>query len=169
MLAQGIKTGADLKKLSQAALIKRYGKNGTYYYNIAHGRDDRPVRPDRERKSLGKETTLAEDITDRLQIRAVLENLADQVGALLQKQPAFGRTLTLKVKYFDFKTITRSITLAEPIRGPAVIREQVPRLLEKTEAGKRKIRLLGITVSNFMGRGNNDKGGSPGKQMKLLI
>ena len=102
-------------------------------------------------------------------IKAICENLAESVGNLLVKGQIQGKTVTLKVKYFDFTTITRSITLEEPVRGPAVIKEQLPGLLEKTEAGNKKIRLLGITVSNFLGGEEERDTDEDTKQMRLKI
>ena len=76
MLHLGIKTGSDLKKFKKEQLVRLFGKSGTYYYNIVHGRDDRPVEPNRIRKSIGKETTLLEDIDDTDQMLEILENIA---------------------------------------------------------------------------------------------
>jgi len=114
MIALGIKTGGDLKKNSRQKLIKLFGKSGNYFYNIAHGMDDRPVEPNRIRKSIGKETTLLEDIEDRHQMLEILENIAFKLESILIRHEAKGRTVTLKITFFDFKSITRSVTIAEP-------------------------------------------------------
>ena len=145
----GIKTGADLRKFEKTYLIQLFGKTGGYYYDIAHGLDDRPVNPNRIRKSIGKETTLPEDIDDIDQMVAILENLSFKVENSLIRSEARGRTVTLKVKYFDFKSITRSITVEEPVESAVTIMKYVNPLLSKTAAGKKKVRLLGITISNF--------------------
>ncbi len=145
----GIKTGADLRKFEKTNLIQLFGKTGGYYYDIAHGLDDRPVNPNRIRKSIGKEITLPEDIDDTDQMVEILENLSFKVENSLIRSEARGRTVTLKVKYFDFKSITRSITVEEPVETAATIMKYVNPLLLKTAAGKKKVRLLGITVSNF--------------------
>jgi DNA polymerase-4 len=149
MHSLGIKTGADLRKFEKTHLIQLFGKTGGYYYDIAHGLDDRPVNPNRIRKSIGKEITLPEDIDDTVQMIEILENLSFKVENSLIRSEARGRTLTLKVKYFDFKSITRSITVEEPVESAATIMKYVNLLLLKTAAGKKKVRLLGITVSNF--------------------
>ena len=149
MINLGIKTGADLRKFGKNQLIRLFGKSGSYFYNIAHGMDDRPVEPNRIRKSIGKETTFSEDIDDTDQMIAILENIADRLENSLIKREAKGRTITLKVKYFDFQSITRSITINEPVDNPSVIMRYVNLLLAKTEAGTKKVRLLGISVSNF--------------------
>jgi DNA polymerase-4 len=149
MIGLGIKTGADLKKCNPEKLIQLFGKSGSYFYHIAHGRDDRPVEPNRIRKSIGNETTLYEDIDDRDQMLEILEDIAVKLESLLIRHEAKGRTITLKIKYFDFKSITRSVTIAEPVESASVIMKYVNPLLVKTEAGPRKVRLLGISISNF--------------------
>jgi len=149
MLNLGIKTGADLKKFEKDQLIHLFGKSGFYFYDIAHGNDDRPVEPNRIRKSIGKETTLSEDIDDTDQMLEILENIAERLENSLIKREAKGRTITLKIKYFDFQSVTRSITLDEPADTASVIMKYIKPLLSKTEAGEKKIRLLGISISNF--------------------
>ena len=130
-------------------MVRLFGKAGSIYYDFARGVDVRPVNPHRIRKSIGKETTLIEDISDRDRMIHILERLAEQIEALLKQKTLMGRTITLKVKYFDFKTITRRITVSEPVRESTEIMEHVVDLLDRTEAGGKKVRLLGIAVSNF--------------------
>ena len=149
MLNVGIKTGADLKRYKKEQLVQMFGKSGSYFYNIAHGMDDRPVEPNRIRKSIGKETTFIEDIDDTNQMVEILENIADRLENSLIKHEAKGRIITLKLKYFDFHSITRSVAIDGPADSAAVIMEYVRPLLSKTEAGKKKVRLLGISISNF--------------------
>jgi DNA polymerase-4 len=149
MLNLGIKTGADLKNYKKEQLIQIFGKSGRYFYDIAHGFDDRPVEPNRIRKSRGKETTFSEDIDDTDQMLEILEDIAAKLENSLIKKDAKGRTITLKVKYFDFQSITRSITVDEPAESASVIMKYVKPLLAKTEAGDKKVRLLGISISNF--------------------
>ena len=149
MLHLGIKTGADLRKFKQEELVRLFGKPGNYYYDIAHGRDDRPVEPNRIRKSIGKETTLREDIDDTDQMLEILETIAVKLENALIKNEARGRTITLKIKYFDFKSATRSITVEQPVDNAKSIMSHVQPLLSKTEAGSKKVRLLGLSISNF--------------------
>ena len=149
MFSFGIKTGADLKKFKKEKLIQLFGKSGSYFYDIAHGLDHRPVEPNRIRKSIGKETTFSEDINDTDQMIEVLEDIAAKLENSLIKKDAKGRTITLKMKYFDFQSITRSITIDEPADSASVIMKYVRPLLSKTEAGEKKVRLLGISISNF--------------------
>jgi DNA polymerase IV len=147
----GIFTGADLKKMRLDDLIMLFGKVGGYFYNIAHGFDDRPVEPNYTRKSIGKEITLDKDINDMGAIISVLKSLSQRVAEYLTDHNTKGKTVTLKIKYADFTGITRSITLGEPIDDAGIILMHSENLLEKTEAGTRKIRLLGVSISNFAG------------------
>jgi DNA polymerase-4 len=149
MHSLGIKTGADLKGLSLEELTRLFGKAGDYFYKIAHGRDDRPVRPARVRKSIGKETTLSEDICNIDRIRDILTEVAGKIAHLLEAAGRYGRTVTLKVKYFDFIQVTRSVTVDEPPRSSEEIMHLVSKLLRATEAGEKKVRLLGISISGF--------------------
>ena len=158
MLNLGIKTGADLKKISLERLVHYFGKAGNYYYQIAHGRDDRPVQPDRVRKSYGKETTFKSDIDDTDQMLAILEGLAQQVVEGLQREGQRGLTLTLKVKYHDFQTVTRSVTLPEPVAATDPVMVHLKGLLANTEAGNKAVRLLGLSVSNFLDKQRKTKG-----------
>ena len=103
------------------------------------------------RKSYGKETTLKADIDDTNQMMDILDEIARRVIEGLRREDRQGLTLTLKVKYHDFQSVTRSVTFSEPICDIDVIMENVKILLANTEAGNKKVRLLGISVSNFLG------------------
>lgn len=165
----GIKSGADLKKLSKEQLIQLFGKSGIYFYDIAHGLDDRPVEPNRIRKSIGQETTLAEDIDDTDRMVEILESLARDLEASLLKREAKGRTVTLKLKYFDFQSVTRSVTIDEPAGSAAVIMKYIRPLLSKTEAGVKKVRLLGISISNFDDQQSHDRQAGKHRQLPLPL
>ena len=149
MHAHGIRTGKDLLGISRANLTQLFGKSGPFFYDMARGRDDRPVTSVRVRKSIGAETTLAEDIADYARIKAVLEELVARVACSLAAKKTGGRTLSLKVRYSDFTTITRSSTQPLGFFTAPDMFDHLPRLLATTEAGRRKIRLLGVTVSNL--------------------
>ena len=149
MQAQGIRTGAELLRFSREQLVELFGKTGHFFYNMARGIDQRSVEPVRVRKSMGTETTLAEDILDYAAISTLLYQLVCRVANLLADKQTGGRTLTLKVRYSDFTTITRSCTTREGFFAAGDIMAQLPRLLAATEAGRRKIRLLGLTVANL--------------------
>lgn len=145
----GVKNGGDLRKFSLEELTFHFGKSGRYFFNICRGQDPRPVKSSYTRKSIGNETTLSEDILDIPQIVKILKELADSVAEGLLKRNTGGYTLTLKVRYHDFTTISRSATFISPLFTAEDIMFCLPRLLESTEAGRRKIRLLGVTVSNL--------------------
>lgn len=145
----GIRTGADLKQWSEAALVEAFGKTGRFYYRIARGEDDRPVNPNRIRKSIGVETSFFEDLGDRPAILAALETLSQQLKARLDEKHTRGRTLTLKVKYADYQQITRSRTVTEPLADREAILGLTIELLTLTEAGEKKVRLLGLSITNL--------------------
>jgi DNA polymerase-4 len=149
MLNLGIKTGADLKKYKKEQLIQIFGKSGGYFFDIAHGLDERPVEPNRIRKSMGQETTLLEDIDDRDKMLDILQDIALDLENDLNEAGRKGRTITLKIKYSDFQQVTRSVSLDQPVDSAFIMMQQVSQLILKTEAGERKVRLLGISISNF--------------------
>ncbi len=146
----GVRTGGDLRHFSKEELTFHFGKAGEYFYNICRGIDPRPVKSRRVRKSIGSETTLAEDILEMALIHDILRQLAGSVAASLEKHTIGGYTLTLKVRYQDFQTITRSMTFKTPLFTAADILTCLPRLLDDTDAGRRKVRLLGVTVSSLI-------------------
>ncbi len=146
----GIYTGADLKKLSRDALTELLGKSGGYYYDIVRGHDSRELEVDWIRKSLGRENTYEHDLSDLNEIAREVRQLAFRVEALLKKHKLAGKTITLKLRYDDFETITRSQTLPKNTDNGETIASIADQLLRrKTEAGVRKVRLLGVTSSNF--------------------
>lgn len=149
MQARGIATGADLRQRSLDELQQHFGKSGRYFYDIAHGIDSRPVVANRVRKSIGKETTLGEDCGDIRQMITILGDLAGKVARLIQSHDTNGLTLTLKVKYADFETVTRSHTRAEPIADATAMLRLAETLLKKTEVASRPVRLLGLTISHL--------------------
>jgi DNA polymerase-4 len=149
MHSLGIRTGADLKRFSLEKLTVLFGKSGNYFYKIAHGLDDRPVVSEWVRKSIGKEMTLTEDTDNIDMMTDILSGIAEKIARLLEKAGRYGRTVTLKVKYFDFVQVTRSVTVNEPPTGSEEIMHYVRELLGNTEAGEKKVRLLGISISSF--------------------
>ena len=144
----GIKTGADLRSQSLVDLIKKFGKSGQYYYNIARAIDERPVRSTRVRKSLGKETTFSEDIVSIALLTDQLNTLAEQVIGNLAKQQLQAKTVTLKVKYDDFQQVTRAFSVDE-ILDLAAVQQLIPQLLNRTQAGVRPVRLVGLSLSGL--------------------
>ena len=119
----GIFTGADLRRQSLEFLRQHFGKSGAWYHTIARGEDDRPVVPDRPRKSSGSETTFANDLTDPAAIEAGVQAMADEVWTWCEKARAFGRTVTVKIKYADFRNATRSRTLPAVVTSRDILRD----------------------------------------------
>ncbi|HOT43699.1 MAG TPA: DNA polymerase IV [Spirochaetota bacterium] len=149
MVQLGIQTGHDLKKLSLDDLVSLFGKTGEYYYDIAHGIDERPVETDYVRKSIGKEETFERDIDDVGEMGRILKTIAGRVALALGHHETSGRTITLKVKFADFTSVSRSITLDDAINNTDMIHMHAVTLLGRTEAGIKKVRLLGISLSNL--------------------
>lgn len=150
MIGLGINNGLDLKNTPLDKLQKHFGKNGRFYYDIVRGIDDRGVIPYRERKSYGREITLEQDILDIDQIVSILNGIALELESAFERKNLKGKTVTLKVKYHDFQLTTRSSTIDSCADTADIIMAEVLRLIRLTEAGNRKIRLLGISVSNFV-------------------
>lgn len=149
MKRMNLYTGADLKKLSERELVRSFGKVGRFYYNISHGIDDRPVQPHRETKSQGIEDTFPYDLSSRDELLGELDKLAQKLAARLEKKNLKGRTLTLKVKFADFKQITRNSSFTQFVRDYETISLTAKSLLEGLDLEDKEIRLLGITLSNF--------------------
>ena len=149
MKSLGIQTGEDLHRQSLEFLQHHFRRSGPWFYGIARGVDDRPVNPDRERKSSGSETTFETDLLDTVQIEAEVAALADKVFAWCQKAGAFGRTATVKIKYADFQQATRSRSLAGAIGDASTLRGLAQDLVRSVFPLRAGVRLLGVTVSNF--------------------
>jgi DNA polymerase IV len=145
----GIFTGADLKKLSESELVRHFGKQGRFLFEVVRGRDDREVRPDRERKSVGAEDTFAHDLADRDEMLRELSRLCGLVSTRLNKQELSGRTVTLKVKFADFRQITRSTSLREPVAEAGALYGVISDIFAKADLEGNRVRLLGVSVSNF--------------------
>jgi DNA polymerase-4 len=149
MRSLGIETGADLRRLTLAFLQEHFGKAGKWYFEIARGRDDRPVQPHRERKSSGSETTFPEDLTDATRIEAGVIAMADDVWAWCEKSGARGRTVTVKLKWADFKQSTRSRTVGFPVESKERLHEIALGLIRPLFPVTKGIRLVGVTLSTF--------------------
>lgn len=146
----GLFTGADLKKLTEEQIIGHFGKAGGFYYRIVRGEDNREVQPHRETKSMGAEDTFAYDLTTLEEMNAELEKIAKLVRERLLKYRLKGRTVTLKIKYHDFRQITRSQSFPDCTDDLMTILETAKALLLPTDPENSRIRLLGITASNFL-------------------
>lgn len=149
MKSMRLYTGADLKRLSEQELIRHFGKTGKFYYKIVRGIDERTVRSERVVKSLAAEDTFSHDLITIEEMQTELGKLADKVVSRLSKNQLRGRTLTLKIKYNDFKQITRNLSFAHSIGEYQEVFDAAMLLLENTDINKRPVRLLGISISNF--------------------
>src|SRR5215471_12435388 len=146
--ARGIDKLVDVRDADAQLLRETVGSMADWLRQLANGVDDRPVVPNREAKSSGSENTYPEDLTDFDAIRAEIAGMASHAIAWLARQELFARTVTIKVRYDDFTTITRSHS-APPTREETSIVGRALTLLDKTEAGRRPVRLLGVSVHNL--------------------
>ncbi len=145
----GVATIADLRALELEVLRRRFGRHGQGLYNYSRGIDERPVRTHRERKSLGHERTYATDIASLKEMDVQLEDLSRRVATGLEKREIFARTITVKVRYPDFTTLTRARSLPRPTASAEQIARIARELLRLTDAESRNVRLLGVTGSGL--------------------
>jgi DNA polymerase-4 len=150
LLEMKVQTIADLRALPVEELTERFGKHGRVLHEFARGIDERPVETHQERKSLGTENTYAEDLTDLAAMEAEVDRMAREVADSLGRSGFAGCTVTLKVRYEDFTTVTRSRTFAVPVHDRVTIALCARDLLRRTEAPRRPVRLLGVTASNLV-------------------
>ncbi len=146
----GITTIGDLARLSRSYLTTRFGKAGHYLYQACRGIDPRPVVPHRPPKSVGHEETFAQDIRDGERLTAILLDLCGRVGRRLRQAGKKAGTVAVKVRYADFSTITRSKRLPTPTSDQQTLYRQARRLLDRTDAGIRPVRLLGVTAGDLV-------------------
>jgi DNA polymerase-4 len=145
----GIASGADLKARSLAFVQEHFGKAGTHFYSISRGIDERPVRPDRVRKSAGAENTFASDLWTLEAAQAELEPRVEKLWTFCERSQVRGRTVTLKVKYQDFEQITRSRSLPSFIESRADLASASTALLAALFPSRKGIRLLGVSLSSL--------------------
>jgi len=145
----GIYNGKDLKSFSLQDLTLHFGKIGAFYYNIVRGQDDRPIINNRVQKSLGKENTFAEDIWHIDKMLLELKKLSIIISDKLILEKIKGKTVTLKVKYADFTIMSRSITMFWQVQSSDEIFGIVKKLLKNNLIESKKVRLLGVSISNL--------------------
>jgi DNA polymerase-4 len=146
--ARGIERLVDVRTTDAQILRDAVGSMADWLRQLSNGIDERPVTPHREAKSSGSENTFAEDLTDVEVIRQEVAEMAASVVRWLARKDLFARTVTIKVRYADFTTITRSHS-APPTRDEGDIAARAVGLLSKTDAGQRPVRLLGVSVHNL--------------------
>ena len=149
MIALGIKTGGDIKKMKKEFLLKRFGKSGQHFYNIVNCLNDDPVVAERKLKSISNETTFDDDVSDQNIFRETLIELSRSVIRRMKKNNISAKTVTLKIKYFDFVTQTRSKTLHEEFDDETNLIETIESLLLNPHKIDKPVRLLGVGVSNL--------------------
>ena len=148
MQDHGIYLGRDLRKLNRSYLVKNFGKSGKYFYNIIRSIDNNPVDPNRIRKSVGTEKTFSSDLSSVKDILIELNILANELEKRLFISKKKGKTITLKIKYSDFKQITISRTIEKYVNKKVDFFLIVKDLIVKASLIK-PVRLLGISISNF--------------------
>lgn len=149
MQAMGLHTGGDLKKMSQEAMVQYFGKPGRFYYQIVRGIDNRPVQAHRETKSVSVEDTYQEDLMTRDAMWPELEILSERLVSRLKRSGLKGRTITVKFKFHDFTIMTRSHSLLVLVDDIQTITQTVKAILENASVEGKRVRLLGVGISNF--------------------
>lgn len=145
----GIRTGADLRAWSMPDLSRHFGSTAEHYWRISRGIDERPVEPNRERKSIGAEETFETDINDFATAREALGPITAKVATRAARQGVLGHTVTVKVKFSDFQQITRQVTLRNPIREVYDLTTVTEQLLAEVFPC-RPVRLLGASLSSLI-------------------
>src|SRR5664280_2122018 len=145
----GIHMGADLKKWDLVSLVRNFGKPGVFFHDIVRGIDERPVESDQERKSVGTELTYDKDLTTRFEVIAELYKLEKELMERLEHSETTGRTITLKIKFSDFRQITRSKTLQNYVRDFDTLHKEVSEIRKSLKLEGSRIRLLGLSISNL--------------------
>ena len=145
--AQGIERLVDVRAIDPVELRQTVGSLADWLRQLAHGIDDRPVTPNRESKSSGSENTYPEDLTNIQTMRGEIAQMAQHATEWLRRKHLMARTVTIKVRYGDFTTITRSHSAAPTRNEPAIVARAV-QMLERTDASRRAVRLLGVSVHN---------------------
>ena len=159
----GIKTILQLRHYEKDVLAQRLGKMGAHLWNLSNGVDNRPVRESREVKSVGHERTFSEDVWDNETLEETLLGLSDRISERLSKKGLSGKTVTLKLRYSDFTTITRQTTLREALEDESDIYQLARKLLRKFRDPKRRIRLIGVSISSLESENESAR-----RQMKLF-
>jgi DNA polymerase-4 len=152
--ALGIQKLVDVRETDENLLRKTVGSLAEWLKRLSHGDDPREVKPDRPWKSISAETTYPEDLEKPEEMRAEVDRLARRVAASLEKKNLYARAVTLKLRYSDFTTVTRSHTAGAPTRAPAEFAMRAVALLERTDCARRPVRLLGVGAHGLLGEEN---------------
>ncbi|WIW88100.1 DNA polymerase IV [Sphingobium sp. V4] len=165
MQALGIETGADLRARDLHFLQAHFGNMADYYYRAARGEDDRPVREREGRKSVSVEDTFFDDLVEEAALVAEIERIAVSLWTRIERAQAWGRTVVLKVKFADFRIITRSRSFSAPVRSPDLLRQAGRELLLAQLPLRMGARLLGLGVHNL----ESEQAGEQGEQLALSL
>jgi DNA polymerase-4 len=147
---RGIERLVDVRAADPSLLREAVGSQADWLRQLADGVDDRPVVPNRAAKSCGSENTFSQDLVDLDDIRSAIDQMARDDAAWLERKSLVCRTVTIKVRYSDFTTITRSHSQTPPTRCAEEIAARAIALLDRTDAGRRPVRLLGVSVHNLV-------------------
>jgi DNA polymerase IV len=148
--AIGLEKLVDVRTADPERLRHAVGSAADWLIRLSHGIDDRPVEPDQPRKSVGTENTFSEDLTDIGQMREEVDTMARDDADWLERKALYARTVTLKVRYSDFTTVTRSDTRVPASRDADELASRAVALLDRTEAASRAVRLLGVSLHGFV-------------------
>lgn len=162
----GLHTGTDLRAADPLWLAARFGKAGQWYHAIAHGRDDRDVRAHRVRKSIGSETTLSINLDTLDQVTATIAGLAERVWDHARDKRVTGRTVTVKLRYGDFVTITRARSLPEPVADAGALHAVAVAIAMTVFPLRMGLRLVGVTLSALTPL---DRATKPSTQLGLAL
>ncbi len=146
---KGFHRVCDLQALSRKQMIDVFGKHGEWLFDVAHGGGSETVHPEHTRKSIGREETFMHDIGDKDQLDRILHELVEDVCSTLRRKQWKTKNITVKIRYSDFHTITRADTV-EPTQDDAVVFDIARRLLREGYTGKLPLRLLGVSLRNFI-------------------
>lgn len=146
----GLHTVGDLARAKEASLVRLFGKNGADLYRRAQGIDDSPIITSRAARSISQEVTFDRDVARRESLITTLRRLSEGVGRRLRSEPVIGATVKIKLRWSDFTTFTRQVTLPQPTDQDNVIYDAALQLFEQAWDGERPIRLLGVGVSGLM-------------------
>lgn len=165
MKSMNINTGYDLKQFERVELVRLFGKMGAYYYQIIRNEYDSNVVPDRIRKSISTENTFTDDLSDESQLLNEIKNISESLFISCEKLNTSGKTVTLKIKYFDFEQRTRSKTIDNPVNSKEELFNIAEELFRKPEKPVKPVRLLGLGLSNL----NNYEKKNDDSQMVLNL
>jgi DNA polymerase-4 len=168
LMQNGIKTIGDIQRMSIRELMSVMGNQSEHLHNLSMGEDDRVVEMDSETKSIGSENTFDHDTLDQSLLRKTLLDQSDEIASKLRKSNLAALTIALKLRYEDFVTISRQITLDEPTQNEMTVYEKAIQLFDKEDTSKQKVRLIGLSARHLVPpRTQLDLFGSNDKRDKL--